>query len=49
VLLSTGIMITAILLFITGLILDSVSRGRGEFLQLQYLQYRPVVGDRTKS
>lgn len=48
VLLSTGLMITAILLFITGLILDSVSRGRIEFLHLQYLHYKPVVGDRQK-
>jgi len=47
-LLSTGIMITAILLFISGLILDSVSRGRGEVLQLQYLKFGPVIGDQAK-
>lgn len=37
--LSMGIMLTAILSFMTGLILDSVSRGRRELKRLLYLRF----------
>ena len=43
--LSVGVMVSAILMLVVGIILDSVSRGRRESLQLQYLHYRPVQKD----
>lgn len=47
--LSTGMMISALLSFITGVMLDSVNLGRRENLQLQYLQYKPVNTDQEPS
>ncbi|MEM7359163.1 MAG: glycosyltransferase family 2 protein [Pseudomonadota bacterium] len=47
--LSTGLMISAVLSFITGVILDSLSLGRRENLQLQYLQYTPVHSDQKST
>jgi len=44
--LSTGIMIVAALSFVTGIVLDTVTRGRRELRMLIYLQHAaPPVGD----
>ena len=40
--LSMGIMISALLALVSGIVLDSVSRGRREHLQLHYLRHQPV-------
>lgn len=40
--LSTGLMIIAFLCFFSGIILDSLSRGRKEHKKLQYLSYKPL-------
>lgn len=40
--LATGLMLTAIIAFFSGMILDTVTRGRRELKRLHYLQYDPV-------
>lgn len=43
--LSTGIMLLGFLSFMTGLVLDTVTRGRGETKMLAYLRYPPFKQD----
>jgi hypothetical protein len=43
--LSTGLMIVAVLLVSSGLVLDTVTRGRREMKLLNYL-YHPAVGNK---
>ena len=46
--LSTGLMLVAILLFAAGLILDTVSRGRREMKLLAYLSHRAPGDERRR-
>ncbi|WP_437178630.1 glycosyltransferase family 2 protein [Labrys neptuniae] len=41
-LLATGLMLSAIIAFFSGMILDTVTRGRRELKRLHYLRYAPV-------
>lgn len=47
--LATGLMLSAILSFMSGLILDTVTRGRRELKLLAYLSHRAPGDDRRKS
>jgi glycosyltransferase involved in cell wall biosynthesis len=47
-LLCTGMMLTAVLLFVSGVILDSLNRGRRENFKLHYLKHQAFIANTNK-